>query len=875
MEATLRLVAVAAIVGLIVPALGAGTAPTPPLEAPLAGLAGADPVRAALALAAGAARATGALPPIPVDPSPRGLYDVVLDLCRQAGFQPDAPLAASVSVNLSLVPPDWQGGLALVGDAVLAAAGAASQADAVAAAQRVSDAVVALAAGVEAPRAGASTFTFRDPCGVMLATNAAEDDVHAHAYALLVDGAGNDRYVGPHAGATLRRPVSVVVDLDGNDRFESRGASSAQGGSALGVLGFLYDAAGNDSYVADRGSVDPAAFQGGCWGAGVGLLVDAAGSDSYTARFADQGGAQGAGYTCAGILVDLAGSDSYVAGEGRARAVQGAGFLGGAGVLVDRQGSDRYQASALVSQGHSAAGLGVLLDGHGDDLYNGDASPNNKIDTGPSLPLHVGPDSPAEASVRADLVGLPASSGPVVYDAEISDADGDGTPAVRLKTRDVVVSASGDVEFANEGYVEAGRRETLGDPDDEEGLERVALAGGARCVLAVVDTGINPYHRAFRAALPPPATWIPGYPADATPLALALDAPTYAEAVARDNATWQALERERLYAVPGTRIVGAVSFGAVNSSLVGERRVLDDDGHGTAVTGAAVALAPQCGIVAVEAGDLPRALRWIAKQSWIDAASVSLGTLGGLYLPSEVANATRMVARSGKPVLVAGGNGLTRLDVPDPTPSPMSPYSGAPWVVSVGAVSPWNEQSTWWGAYPVDVASLGVNVPAPSHEALEDTISFSGSSAAAPRVAGAAVAALSAARAAVAAGSVPTGPLADGVLTRGEWERVVLATARTVSVDDSLLACTAREVQHCLLDERWYLYLLPAVPTVEYLTMGYGIVDAATRDAAVRVLRGEAPMPERPNADRLWRAAHAVREQFWATHDDFGLLLTE
>ena len=65
-------------------------------------------------------------------------------------------------------------------------------------------------------------------------------------------------------------------------------------------------------------------------------------------------------------------------------------------------------------------------------------------------------------------------------------------------------------------------------------------------VVALIDTGINPYNVAFRDPSPTgqeyPGLYIPGYPAGVPALRLSLDAPSYDEALKRDDAVWKAVK---------------------------------------------------------------------------------------------------------------------------------------------------------------------------------------------------------------------------------------------------------------------------------------------------------------------------------------------
>lgn len=230
---------------------------------------------------------------------------------------------------------------------------------------------------------------------------------------LILDPGGNDVYRGTAAAAVgPSRPVAVVIDLAGRDRYEAGSVRAAQG-AGLGGLGVLVDLAGDDVYqaadqaqgfgllgygvLADWGGRDRYRAAGGAQGSavfGAGLLVDGGGGDDYKILGEGQGFG---GPWGAGALVDLGGDDRYFAepdpsiargradyhSEGRVAAnnAQGAGvgrrgdltdghaWAGGVGALVDLRGDDVYEAGNFAQGLGYWYGTGLLLDGEGDDLY--------------------------------------------------------------------------------------------------------------------------------------------------------------------------------------------------------------------------------------------------------------------------------------------------------------------------------------------------------------------------------------------------------------------------------------------------------------------------------------------------------------------------
>jgi hypothetical protein len=197
---------------------------------------------------------------------------------------------------------------------------------------------------------------------------------------LILDLGGDDVYA--NAGNTLDagNPVSIVIDLAGNDEYRTDLVDQPAFGAGIAGYGMLFDLAGNDLYSSSVAGQ-------GCGILGVGLLYDAAGDDRYQGDRA----VQGCGVFGVGALVDLAGNDQYDAGH----AAQGYGYTLGCGLLLDAIGDDRYAAydAALrypVAPGHSASlaqgfgcgrrgetidghdwagGVGILVDGAGLDQY--------------------------------------------------------------------------------------------------------------------------------------------------------------------------------------------------------------------------------------------------------------------------------------------------------------------------------------------------------------------------------------------------------------------------------------------------------------------------------------------------------------------------
>lgn len=144
----------------------------------------------------------------------------------------------------------------------------------------------------------------------------------------IIDLGGDDVYRGRVAcgiGLPGHPPISFVLDLGGNDRYE--------GGDFTQGFGFL----------------------------GVGILMDVGeGDDHYSARFC----AQGAGMCGYGLLHDDGGNDTFTADS----FAQGAGMFG-YGQLINEGGDDVYRGCRYTQGFAQVMGVGVLTDGGGNDMY--------------------------------------------------------------------------------------------------------------------------------------------------------------------------------------------------------------------------------------------------------------------------------------------------------------------------------------------------------------------------------------------------------------------------------------------------------------------------------------------------------------------------
>ena len=398
----------------------------------------------------------------------------------------------------------------------------------------------------------------------------------------------------------------------------------------------------------------------------------------------------------------------------------------------------------------------------------------------------------------------------------------------------------------------------------------------AHVVVAVLEESFNPYHNEFsRPALDAhPSRYLPGYPRSAQPLELSLAETDFSRALAADRAKFSAVKPGQLYYLPGTNFVGAVHIpghpldrgGSIPPE--GEEPFINSRFHGTGVTsvlgGKTTGSCPECLIVVVAADDAVAGLEWAGRQPWIDIISNSWGGIMSTPVgtsfteptrtPSEIAAVSRAAAASGKILVWGSGNGLTGSggivpEVPQHGLTIDGPFTGPPWVLTVGAART-NGQPTPWHDIPVDVISHGEQWPRARDDSTRGKGLFLGTSCAAPVAAGTIASALLETRRAVddygvgsrggslvvpAPGIALSGPLKDGRLTRAE------------AVDAAKHAAD---------------WAQPALPGT-FVTQGYGLLNKDSIPSLVDLFVGRKPIEADPDVDPWAQQMHGIRTALW------------
>ncbi len=429
---------------------------------------------------------------------------------------------------------------------------------------------------------------------------------------------------------------------------------------------------------------------------------------------------------------------------------------------------------------------------------------------------------------------------------------------------------------------------------------------GSFVVVAVVDTGINPYHTAFRGATYPrnldlnpsndvdftvhPSSYITGYPADAEALPLTVQAADYASAVAQDSSKFSAMSENKLYWIPGTKIIGAYDAGDASfvNSNPDSTHLLDDDGHGSGSAGLAVghvssikhSYCRECLLVVVEGS---QGLRWAFSQPWIDVISVSLGTVGNVGFPNTFLLSNndqgKAAVQRGQMVLYASGNGVEGAFVA-PTITYTSSSVGPPWYLRVGGFSVCfgtenpcqqpEEPPVMASGKPMDISGPAAgNIPSAARDSLTRTTGFGGTSAATPSTASYVAGRLLTLRSAL--GDTEEGQRAGGIVANGApiqgtpFPSVANDGVVTrVELRDLVLFNSAPPINNTV-----YTKVPPNAPG-NYFWYGWGMANARARAQADNAALGLAPWLAKSEERRLAVFDKLAQESLWGQWDFTG-----
>ncbi|MBI4393669.1 MAG: S8 family serine peptidase [Euryarchaeota archaeon] len=383
---------------------------------------------------------------------------------------------------------------------------------------------------------------------------------------------------------------------------------------------------------------------------------------------------------------------------------------------------------------------------------------------------------------------------------------------------------------------------------------------GPRVVVAVVDTGVNPYHETYRrAGVNLPLGDFLNASDSAAPRVVNLNFTNdFGSAVASDAGNWAGIPSHELVYFAGTNVL-AISMDARPETV----KIRDPQGHGTATTSTVldafpgaiiVQVQPETDGTAVDLLTLAEGVEWAAEQPWIDVISISVGAAGNVPLGGpEVPEATKKAYDAGKIIFVSAGN--------DPSPLPTDSLDGVPWVISVTGTQEGGQGREIMAStvYP-DIAS-NYTVTAADRTSHNATVETGGTSFSCPTAAGTTAGAIYALRAA----SGYTGGISGGdfVPSMGVGNVEMRAALNKSAYYNDWL-----ETGTVYLAGLHWNGDVGVVPVAPWAEIGWGHIDARSTDDIVAVVQsGDYSIPAPPAVKGLAKpymeANHAVREAYW------------
>ncbi len=378
---------------------------------------------------------------------------------------------------------------------------------------------------------------------------------------------------------------------------------------------------------------------------------------------------------------------------------------------------------------------------------------------------------------------------------------------------------------------------------------------GPTVVVAVADTGVNPYHEVYRRPhlTVHPCHWVAGFDDCSVPaLELSIGVhDTYEAAYAADLEVWRSVEVGRWYWIPGTNIIGAVCNGQSGRSgspppvTPDTPCIHDEDGHGTATTSAVLSEAPEALLLVHEGNSSAGPLAYapvapdIQSHSWgpvapqpVHAGDPVTG-YAGMTLADPGADDPATL------FFIAAGNLAPLPTIVDSSrvhPSVQVVGGGFP-----GELTPARATALSWTTF--DFASWFCRPTAVPHSITAIRPSFCGTSFAAPTVAGTAAAALLELR------------RAEGWTGRSTPQQVTPAVSRDAFVEALRAAATYAPEHRFPMSSTGVDVPVGSEPFV----WGHGFLDATDVGTVVSCATG-GTCPTKPALARRWnQARHDAR----------------
>lgn len=380
----------------------------------------------------------------------------------------------------------------------------------------------------------------------------------------------------------------------------------------------------------------------------------------------------------------------------------------------------------------------------------------------------------------------------------------------------------------------------------------------ARVVVAVIDTGINPYHEIYsRPGIELPLGSFLNASDGALPQVLDLTfGASYAANVLADDPIWDNVSRAELVYFNGTNALGISWL----NSLPAGGGVLDKGGHGTNTTSTVLKNYPDATIVMAQcdaslfSASCTNAFKWAVEQPWIDVISGSLGVPGNVPEPIFVYPIAEQQAISwaaGKVWVESSGN--------DPQPVPVDGFDGSPFALSITGSQQGGKGKEILSTYLYPDFASNYTVTGANHKQTTGYATTGGTSFSCPTVAGTVAGVIHSLRAAAGyTGSISGGDLVPSTGVDNVFLRHALnKTARYDTLPDSGYAAGINfNGDHGL------------PPFAPWLAVGWGHLDGTMiPDVVATVNSGDVSLPAPPDEKGLAKiymeGTYAARAAYW------------
>ncbi|MDD5503216.1 MAG: S8 family serine peptidase [Candidatus Thermoplasmatota archaeon] len=379
-------------------------------------------------------------------------------------------------------------------------------------------------------------------------------------------------------------------------------------------------------------------------------------------------------------------------------------------------------------------------------------------------------------------------------------------------------------------------------------------------VVAIIDTGINPYHEIFRRPnmTAHPSTWLEGFQKEIPAFNLTFGE-TYSECYEADKSNWAALNDGELVWFSGTNVMG---IAAKRSPVDSAYPILDNGAHGTWVAGSVMEACPEAFIVSIQIDDdedIVAANEWAAKQPWIDVVTTSWGKYI-VGVPPEYVEEQDMGINHAEQLVYEAGKIQTNSAGNEPVPYLADEHGGPYWNIAVGGAFAGTNGDAWIAAKLPDVVSDFTQDHLAKQKSISGYETVSGTSFSCPRVAGTIAKALYDVRVALNyTGIIRNGSLIETAPAKGMLEdgKLTAGEVRTV-LNYSAIYWTTTDFQPGNVDA------IPINPAAPWLQMGWGYVNKTMAPVMVDGILGNKPLPEKDAAAVAYNQAnYEARKAYW------------